>query len=130
VLRKLAEPSVHPLPARTQRMLWALTTTDIMAVAWMLAAGDWLDHASRLSSVITLGGHHRVVLALALVGFALLAALAPVTRGFSTANRMQLAGIVVAGTISLVALAGVLSVALLVAGSMLLVGFVGRLLLR
>ena len=36
----------------------------------MIAVGTWLDHTSRLTKVITLGGNHVLVLIMALVGFA------------------------------------------------------------
>jgi hypothetical protein len=102
-----------PLPPGTKRWLWALALLDVMVAIWMTVMGDWLDSASPVTSVMTLGGHHRVVFGLAVAGFALIACMAPLTGGFSTASRMQLAVIPFAGVISLVALAGVLSVAIL-----------------
>ena len=61
------------LSKRTARRLWMVTALDMVAVAWMIAVGTWLDQTSRLTKVITLGGHHVLVLIMALVGFALLA---------------------------------------------------------
>ena len=101
-----------------------------MAAAWMIAAGDWLDHANRVTSVITLGGHHLVVLWLALLGFGILATLAPLTGGFAELNRVQVVALSVAGVVSVVALAGVVSVAALVVGVALLTALVGRALIR
>lgn len=130
MLRKLTRPGIgSPLPAGTPRILWAVATCDMMAVAWMLAVGDWLDHTSRIGSVITLGGHHLVVLWLALASFAMLATLAPMTKGFTQTNRLHLTVISIAGAVSVGALAGVLSVVVLVVGSLLLIAVVGRMLL-
>jgi hypothetical protein len=130
VLSELPEAGVgYPLPAGWRRILWAVATFDVMAVAWMLSAGDVLDR-SRLTSVITLGGHHLVVLYLAMVGFAALAGLAALTGGFAVASRQQAIGISVAAAVSVLALAGVLSVVVLVVGSLLLIAVVGRMLLR
>ena len=113
MLHRLPDPTPHAatvLPASTRWTLWGVTTVDVMVVVWMIVAGQWLDSASLLTSVITLGGHHELVLGLALVGFTLLAGLAPLTRGFAVASRFQLAVIPVAGVVSVVALAGLLSV--------------------
>lgn len=90
---------------------------DVMAVAWMLAAGGWLDaHVP----VVTLGGHHVVVLGLAAAGFGLLAVLAVATRGFVTVGRGPSALVVLGVVASIAATAGVLSAAVLVVGLVLL----------
>lgn len=119
-----------PLPRGARRLFWAGTAANVAAASWMAAAGDWLDHQSRISAVVTLGGHHLVLLWLAVIGFGLLAILAPVTGGFVAANRLQLAGLSVAGIVSVVALAGVLSVAALVVGVVLLAAVAGRAFIR
>lgn len=118
------------LPDRTRRLPWMLAGVDVMAAAWMIAAGDWLDQASRVTSVITLGGHHLVVLWLAMLGFGILAVLAPLTGGFAELNRIHVVALSVAGVISVVAVAGIASVAALVVGTVLLVAMLGRALLR
>ncbi len=118
------------LPDRARRLPWLLVAVDVMTAAWMIAAGDWLDRASRVTSVITLGGHHHVVLWLAVAGFAILAVLAPLTGGFAELNRVQVVVLSIAGVVSVVAVAGVASVAALVVGSVLLVALLGRALLR
>ena len=128
VLQRVPDTEVS-LPPRTRRAFWAVAALDVMAAAWMLSAGDWLDRQSRVSAVVTLGGHHLVVLGLAGFAFAILAVLAPLTAGFSVANRPQLAALAVAGVASTIALAGVLSVVALVVGVALLVAIVGRALL-
>jgi hypothetical protein len=43
------------LPDRARRLPWLLAAVDVMAAAWMIAAGDWLDRTNRVTSVITLG---------------------------------------------------------------------------
>jgi hypothetical protein len=118
------------LPDRARRRLWALAGVDVMAASWMISAGDWLDRASRVTSVITLGGHHLVVLWLAVLGFGILAVLAPLTGGFAELNRIRLVALSVAGVVSVVAVAGIVSVAALVAGLALVVALVGRAVIR
>jgi hypothetical protein len=119
-----------PLPIRARRLLWIVAMLDVMAASWMIAAGDWLDTYSRVTSVVTLGGHHLVVLWLALIGFAILAVLAPMTSGFAAANRVQLVALSIAGVASAAAFAGTLSVAALVAGVVAVIGILGRALIR
>jgi hypothetical protein len=119
-----------PLPIRARRLLWVVATLDVMAASWMIAAGDWLDRHSRVSSVVTLGGHHLVVLWLAMIGFVILAVLAPMTSGFATVNRTQLVALSIAGVASVTAIAGVLSVAALVLAVAGVIAIVGRALIR
>ncbi|QYN37540.1 hypothetical protein K1T35_10035 [Pseudonocardia sp. DSM 110487] len=119
-----------PLPIRARRLLWAVVTLDVMAASWMIAAGDWLDHYSRVTSVVTLGGHHIVVLWLALIGFAILAVLAPMTNGFAAANRVELVALSIAGVASVAAFAGMISVAALVAGVAGVIAIIGRAVIR
>jgi hypothetical protein len=119
-----------PLPIRARRLLWAVVTLDVMAASWMIAAGDWLDRYSRVTAVVTLGGHHIVVLWLALIGFAILAVLAPMTNGFAEANRVQLVALSIAGVASVAAFAGMISVAALVAGVAGVIAIIGRAVIR
>ena len=111
-----------PISGRYQLVLWALVALDVMVVAWMLAAGEWLDSTM---SVVTLGGHHRVVLWLAVSGFALLAGMALLTGGFAVARRWHLLLIVLSALVSVVALAGVLSVLLLLVLAVFLLALLG-----
>lgn len=111
---------------RAAPWLWAAAVLDMVAVAWMIVAGTWLDHASPVTTVMTLGGHHRLVLVLALIAFVMLGGLAAVTRGFTAANRLHVALITVACTMSVVALAAALSVILLILTTALVLGFVAR----
>ena len=125
------QPVKVMLSERTARCLWIVAVLDMMAIAWMISAGDWLDQQTfGFAEVITLGGRHRLVLILAAVGFLMLAGLAVLTEGFTSAGRLQLALLTIAGTISVVALAGALSAILLLVLAALLLGFAGRLLFR
>ena len=125
------DPGTHvQLSGRVRRVPWVLAGLDVMAAAWMISAGDWLDHTSRVTAVITLGGHHLVVLWLAVVGFAVLAVLAPLTGGFAELGPVHVVALSVAGVVSVVALAGVASVVALVVGVVLLLALLGRAFLR
>jgi hypothetical protein len=114
------------LPPRARRLLWLLAALNVMAASWMLTAGDWLDHRSRVSAVVTLGGHHLVVLWLALLAFAIIAVVATLSGGFAAINRGQLVALSIAGVASVGSLAGIVSVAGLVVGLVLLVAIIGR----
>ena len=100
----------QPVPLGTRCLLWGVASLDVMAVVWMLRMGDWLDTANPVLSIVTLGGHHWLVFGLALAGFLLLAALAPVTHGFARTSRIQRVLLPAAGLMSVVALAGLLSI--------------------
>jgi len=115
VLRKM--PSNVPLPSRFQWFLWGLVVSDVMVVAWMLSAGDWLD---RNASVVTLGGRRTVVCWLAVAGFVSLGAMAVLTGGFAEAGRALVPFVVLSALVSVVALAGVLSAVLFVVLAVLL----------
>jgi quinol-cytochrome oxidoreductase complex cytochrome b subunit len=126
VLRKGITAEVGtPIPEKARLMLWSLAVLDVMTVAWMLSAGDWLDRSSAVSAVVTLGGHHIVVLCLALVGFATLTVVTMLTRALAVAGRLHLPFIVLGALASVVALGGVLAVTVVVVGAMLLVAVVG-----
>jgi hypothetical protein len=124
------QPIRMALSVRTARRLWIVALLDMVMVAWMITAGNWFDETSKLTAVITLGGHHKPVMILALTGFAMLAGLALLTGGFTSANKLELAMIIIACVISIVALAGALSAVLLLALAALLLGTGIRLLLR
>jgi hypothetical protein len=121
--------SRRPLPRRAPRWLWIIATLDMVAIAWLINAGTWFDETSKLTSVVTLGGHHTLVLIIALTGFLMLACLAIVTGGFDTGNQLHIALIVIACVTSVVALAGALSAILLLMLVAFLLGFGLRLLL-
>jgi hypothetical protein len=126
MLRK--PPSPIPVPGRYQALFWVLAALDVMVVTWMLSAGDWLDATM---PVVTLGGHHLLVMWLAVAGFGLLGGMALLTGGFAEASRGQMPFVVLPALVSVVALAGILSVLLLVVLAVLLLtllgaAFVGR----
>jgi hypothetical protein len=116
------KPSGMTVPGKFQLVLWALAVLDVMVVAWMLSAGDWLDATT---PVVTLGGHHLVVLWLAIAGFALLAVMALLTGGFVVARRELVPFVVLSGLVSVVALGGVLSALLLVVLAVLMLTLLG-----
>jgi hypothetical protein len=120
MLKKM--PQRVPLPGKYQLVLWALAVMDVMVVAWMLSAGEWLD---RNAPVVTLGGHHTVVLWLAVAGFVLVGAMAVLTGGFAEASRGLVPVVVLSALVSVVALAGVLSAALFVVLAVLLLTLLG-----
>jgi hypothetical protein len=125
-----AEIARRPVPPRTRRGLWVLATVDVMAAVWMITAGEWFSTTSTLTSVITLGGHHWVVLTLAGTGFLLLAAMAPMSGGFVEVDRVQAVLIAVAGAVSAAALAGVASIVGLIVGTVLLASLLGKAFVR
>jgi hypothetical protein len=120
MLKKM--PQRVPLPGKYQLVLWALAVMDVMVVAWMLSAGEWLD---RNAPVVTLGGHHTVVLWLAVAGFVLVGAMAVLTGGFAEASRGLVPVVVLSALVSVVALAGVLSAVLFVVLAVLLLTLLG-----
>jgi hypothetical protein len=99
--------TVATLSNGARRWLWYITALDIIMAAAMLTAGNQMDQASGLAMLITLGGRHEFVLVVAAVSSALLIGLALTTHGFVAVTRIQIPLIVVAGTSSAVALAGV-----------------------
>ena len=114
---------------RTARRLWMVTALNMVAVAWMIAVGTWLDQTSRLTKVVTLGGNHALVLIMALVGFALLASGAFVTNWLRSANKLGLTLITAGCIVSVATLAGALSILLLFMLGALLLGFLARMFL-
>ena len=114
-----------PLATRARRTPWLLAGSNATIAVWMVTAGDWLDQQSRLTAVITLGGHHQAVLWLAVFGFVLLAGLALLTAGFTTVGRTHLALLAGAGVVSLVAAAGVIALAAVLATAALVIAVVG-----
>lgn len=123
VLQK--KPSVGltaTLPVWVVVVVWSLVVADLATAAWMLAAGEWLDHASSILAVVTLGGHHVVVLWLAVVGFGTLGLLIVLAGAERTVGRNHAKFIVAGALVSTVAVCGV---ALLALGAVLLLALVG-----
>lgn len=111
------------------RRAWYLVLLDVMAVAWMATAGSWFDQQGPLA-VITLGGHHQLVTTLATLSFMLLAGLSVPTEGFTQASTGEEAVLTAATVLGAVALAGLLSVVLLVLLCGMFVGLLVKLFLR
>ena len=129
MLRPPPERRPVRLSKRTGRRLWIAAALDMVAIAWMIAVGSWLDHTSKITAVITLGGHHVLVMIIALAGFLMLASGAVLTNGFRYANRLQLTLITAGCVISIAALAGAISALLLLIVAALLLGFLARMFL-
>lgn len=105
--------TIGPVPDRARLVLWALAMLDVMTVAWMLSMGDWLDRFSSITAVVTLGGHHLIVLWLAAAGFVTLALLTVLTGALAVVRRIHVPFLVLSALASAVAAAGVASVLLL-----------------
>jgi hypothetical protein len=123
--RNPAVSATAQISDKSRLMLWGLAILDVMGAAWMLSAGDWLDRSSPVTAVVTLGGHHLVVLWLAVAGFAALALLTILTQALTAVRRAHVPFLVLGASVSGVALGGVLSVALLVIGVVVLTALVG-----
>lgn len=104
-----------PLPPVACVVSWATIALDLVVVVTMFRVGGSWD-ASPLLSVLTLGGHHRLMAGLALAGLLLLAVLAPWTHGFARLRGVQQILLPVAGVLSLSALAGLIVAFALLAG--------------
>jgi hypothetical protein len=81
------------------------------------------------TAVITLGGHHALVLIMALVGFLILASGAVATNGFRSANKLGLTLIAAGCIVSVATLVGALSLLLFLMLAALLLGFLARMFL-
>jgi hypothetical protein len=117
-------PTIRLSP-RTTRLVWLVALSNGMNVVWMAVLGGWFDQQSHLLSLVTWGGHHRLVLTAAvcaLVGHALLA---PLTKGFSEASADLMMLTIGACFLALLAMFGVLALAapLIIVG--LFIGIVG-----
>lgn len=113
--------SAEPIPDRVRMFVWSLALADVMTVAWMLTAGQWLDDASPVTAVMTLGGHHLIVFWLAVVGFATLALMTVLTGALNKVRRVHAPFVVLGAVESIVAVAGTVSVVLLVVGMVAMV---------
>jgi hypothetical protein len=123
------DPALRPqdteLSPRTRSLSWTALLADVVVLGFLARAGSWLDTTPWLS-MITLGGHHRIVMGLALGGLLLLTGLAPTTHGFVRANRTQLVLLPVAAVLSLAAVAGLVSVVALGAVAVLVAALLFR----
>lgn len=102
------------------RPVLVLALLDLAVLGWMVLAGAWLDRRAVLS-LLTLGGHHDLVAALAAGALVLLVV------GSALISRPIAAGavFVLAAVLTLVAVGGLLALAVLI---LLLAVFAGLLL--
>ena len=121
-----ASSTATPITPAGRRGLWGLLTLDVMTAAWMLGVGDWFDRTSRLTSVVTLGGHHYVVLWLAACSFVGLLVAAVLSDGFTAADGLVRGLAAVAGGASIVATGGILACLALIVGTVVLATMLGR----
>jgi hypothetical protein len=108
--------------------LWILMCANITGVIWMATLGPWFDRTSRLTSIVTLNGNHFLVMFLAGVAFIMLGGLALTTKGFHDIRPPESALIGIAVIISIVALAGFVSLVLAIVTVGLFIGLLVRLL--
>jgi hypothetical protein len=105
----------------TRKWLWGVVIADMAAIAWMLAAGSWFDQTSKVTAVVSVGGHHRFVLIMAILGFLMLVTVALKSDEFTATNRLDRILISLGRVASVIALAGALSVIALVTALVLVV---------
>jgi hypothetical protein len=115
-----------PMPRGVTR-LWILMCADITGVIWTATLGPWFDRTSQLTSIVTLNGHHPLVIVLAGAAFTMLCGLALTTYGFQDIRPHESALIGVAVIMSIVALAGFVSLVLTIAAAGLFLGLLVRL---
>jgi hypothetical protein len=108
--------------SRPSILYWFLMVSDLAAAIWMYTVGPWLDHSSKFTRTGTLGGHHLLLLIIALTGFLMLAALAVLTDNFTHSSPMLAIARNVACVISVIALTGLLALILMALLSRLLFG--------
>jgi hypothetical protein len=115
----------------TRKWLWGIAIADMAGIAWMLAAGSWFDQTSKVTAVVTIGGNHRLVLIMAILGFLMLVTAALKSDGFDATSRLDRILINLGRAVSVIALAGGLSVialvtALVLVAVVILVSSLGR----
>jgi hypothetical protein len=121
------------IPVRTSVMpqvasrLWLLLAANIAAFLWTATLGSWFDHTSRLTSIVTLGGHHVLVMIFSCSAAVVLAALALVSNGFRDRQPGAAALVALSYLLSMVALIGFVSLVLVIVLSGLFVGLMVRL---
>lgn len=124
MLQRTPPPAQRPLPPRATRWIWLVAAMNCLNVAWVTAAGAWFDRQDRWLATATWGGHHRLVLGLAVAALAGFGLLVPVTAGFTRATRLQEGIIAVTVFAALVAIGGVMAVAVPVVVVVMLAGLV------
>ncbi|MFC9687623.1 hypothetical protein ACFTSF_03720 [Kribbella sp. NPDC056951] len=108
--------------SRPSTMYWFLMVSDLATAIWMYTVGPWLDTTSKFTATGTLGGHHVLLMIVAIVGFLMLAALAVLTDNFTHSTRNLAIARNIACIISIVALTGLLALILMALLSRVLFG--------
>ena len=115
------------LPRRGVKAIWGVVLLDAMNACWMMLDGDWLDRQPTMISASTWGGHHRLVLGLAVAALVSFGVLAPVTAGFTRATRVEEAAIATTCFAAVLALGGLMAAMLPLAAGLLVVAVAARL---
>lgn len=112
-------PGRPAVVSRPPRWPWPAAALDVLLLSSAPGVAAALDGHPLLESLLTLGGHPRLVQLLATASLLLLFALAPLTNGFRDFSPAGRALLLVAGMLTLVAGAG-LGLGLLVLPGLLL----------
>ncbi len=114
--------ALKQVASRPTTIYWFLMVSDLATAIWMYTVGSWLDTTSKFTATGTLGGHHILLLIVALTGFLMLAALAVLTDNFTHSTPKLALARNIACIISIVALTGLLALILMALLSRLLFG--------
>lgn len=114
--------ALKEVASRRSTMYWFLMVSDLATAIWMYTVGPWLDKTSKFTATGTLGGHHVILLIVAVTGFLMLAALAVLTDNFTHTTRNLAIARNIACIISIVALTGLLALILMAILSRFLFG--------
>lgn len=114
--------ALKQVASRPTTIYWFLMVSDLATAIWMYTVGSWLDTTSKFTATGTLGGHHVLLLIVALTGFLMLAALAVLTDNFTHSTPKLALARNIACIISIVALTGLLALILMALLSRLLFG--------
>ncbi len=114
--------ALKQVASRPTTIYWFLMVSDLATAIWMYTVGPWLDKTSKFTATGTLGGHHVLLLIIAITGFLMLATLAVLTDNFTHSTRNLAIARNIACIISIVALTGLLALILMALLSRLLFG--------
>ena len=114
--------ALKQVASRPTTIYWFLMVSDLATAIWMYTVGSWLDNTSKFTATGTLGGHHELLLIIALTGFLSLAVLAVLTDNFTQSTPKLALARNIACIISIVALTGLLALILMALLSRLLFG--------
>jgi len=114
--------ALKQVASRSTTIYWFLMVSDLATAIWMYTVGSWLDSTSKFTATGTLGGHHVLLLIVALIGFLMLATLAVLTDNFTHSTPKLALARNVACIISIVALTGLIALILMALLSRVLFG--------